>query len=79
MQTEVAIHIIVELSKTDKRKVTFHTDDVTGGQIKEAARVPLDSDLAVKRDGKLELVRNDEAIDINNGEHFFVLPSGTIS
>lgn len=80
MQTEIiAIHIIVEVNKTDRREVTFHTDDVTGLQIKEAARVPVDSDLALKRHGKLELIPNEEAVDIHNGEHFYVLPSGTIS
>jgi hypothetical protein len=75
----VTIHIFVEVSKTDQRKVTFHTDRVTGLQIKEAANVPSDTDLAARKEGKLELVQNDELITIKEGEHFVVLPAGTIS
>lgn len=74
------IHIFVEVSKTDHRKVTFDHDRVTGADIKNAANVPLDSDLAIREPGKLEeLVTNDEPITITDGEHFVSLPAGTIS
>lgn len=75
----VTIHIFVEVSKTDQRKVTFHTDRVTGLQIKQGASVPTDSDLAVRKEGKLELVQNDETVVIKEGDHFIDLPAGTIS
>lgn len=73
------IHVFVEVAKNDQRKVEFHTDKVTGLQIKEAAKVPRDSDLAAKMEGKLVLVTNDETIIIKDGEHFIVLPPGSIS
>ena len=73
------IHIFVEVSKTDQRKVDFQTDRVTGLQIKEGAKVPTDDDLARKQDGQLTLVTNDETITIKDGEHFVALPPGTIS
>jgi hypothetical protein len=75
----ITIRIFVDVSKTDRREVVFHTDHVTGLQIKEGAKVPTDSDLAVKKDGKLVLVTNDETITIKEGEHFVDLPTGTIS
>ena len=75
----VTIHIFVEISKTDQRKVTFHEHQVTGREIKNAAGVGLDNDLALKDHGKLVLVTNDETLTIKDGEHFVVLPSGTIS
>jgi len=75
----IDIHIVVEITKTDHRKLEFHQHQVTGRQIKEAAGLPLDTDLAARREGKLELVTNDELITIKNGEHFVVLPPGNIS
>jgi hypothetical protein len=73
------IHIFVELNKNDKKKVEFNTDDVTGLQIKQKAGVPADYDLARRQGQKLELVKNDQTIEIKNGEHFVALPPGTIS
>ncbi len=82
METErekKVITIVVEVSKHDHRKVEFDHHQVTGREIKQAARVPLETDLAARRHGKLELVTDDETITIENGDHFVVLPIGTIS
>lgn len=73
------IHIFVEIAKNDKKKVEFTTDQVTGLQIKEGAGVPADTDLAHRQGDSLELVTNEQTITIKNGEHFRVLPAGTIS
>ena len=74
-----AIHIVVEISKADKRRLEFQHADVTGLDIKEKAGVPLDSDLARRVEGKLELVTSEQIVHLKNGEHFVVLPPGTIS
>jgi hypothetical protein len=89
MQTEVevmterpkvhTIHIFVEFSKTDHRKVEFDTDHVTGAQIKAKAGAPLNSDLGRRVQGKIEFIPDDQLIEIKNGDHFVVLPAGTIS
>ncbi len=76
---QTSIHIFVEVTKTDKRQVEFQQEKVTGAQIKDAAKVPLDTDLARRVEGKLVLVTNDETITIKNGDQFIVLPAGTIS
>ena len=73
------IHIFVELSKNDQRKIEFDIDHVTGLQIKQKASVPADYDLARRQGQKLELVTNDQTIEIKNGEHFVALPPGTVS
>lgn len=73
------VHIFVELNKNDKRKLEFDNDHVTGLQIKQRAGVPAENDLARRQGQKLELVTNDQTIEIRNGEHFVVLPPGTIS
>jgi len=74
------IHIFVEVTKTDQREIIFDHTVVTGKEIKEAAKVPLDSDLAIREPGGLdELVTNDEPVTIKDGEHFVDLPAGTIS
>jgi hypothetical protein len=79
VNTSTTVHIFVELSKSDTRKIEFDTDHVTGLQIKERAGVPTDYDLARRQGQKLELVTNDQTIEIKNGEHFVALPPGTIS
>jgi hypothetical protein len=79
MTTVTTIRIFVEITKTDQRKIEFHDHQVNGRQIKEAAGVALEDDLAAKVEGKLELVTNDEIITIKDGEHFVVLPPGSIS
>lgn len=76
---QTTVHIFVEVTKTDKHKVEFQQNQVTGAQIKSAANVPLDNDLARRVEGKLVLVTNDETVTIKNGDHFVVLPAGTIS
>ena len=73
------VRIIVEVTKQDHRKVEFDHDQVTGREIKTAAGVPIETDLAARRRGQLELVTDDETITIENGDQFVVLPLGTIS
>jgi hypothetical protein len=73
------VRIIVEVTKQDHRKVEFDHDQVTGREIKTAAAVPIETDLAARRHGELELVTDDETVTIRNGDHFVVLPLGTIS
>lgn len=73
------IHIFVEVSKQDKRKLEFEKEQVTGKEIKAGAQVPLDSDLAQRAQGRLELVTNEQTVTIKNGDYFVALPPGTIS
>jgi hypothetical protein len=73
------VRIIVEVTREDHRKVEFDRDEVTGREIKTAAGVPIETDLAARRRGQLELVTDDETITIANGDQFVVLPLGTIS
>jgi hypothetical protein len=73
------IHIFVEISRHEQKKVEFATDRVTGQQIKTEAGIPSENDLARRQGQKLELVTNDQTITIKNGEHFISLPPGTIS
>jgi hypothetical protein len=80
MTTDVkTIHIFVDVTKTDHRKVEFETDHATGREIKEKAKVPVDDDLARREHGQLIKVENDETITLKDGEHFAVFPAGTIS
>lgn len=81
-ETETAIktiHIVVEIDRNTRKTLEFGTSEVTGRQIKERAGVPLDNDLARRQGHKLDLVTNDQLITIKNGDHFIVLPPGTIS
>lgn len=73
------IHVFIEIDRNHKERLEFDTSDVTGSLIKERAGVPLDNDLALRRGEKLELVTNDQPITIKNGDHFVLLPPGTIS
>lgn len=73
------IHIFVEFSKTDHRKIEFDMNKVSGAQIKQRAGAPPNSDLGRRVEGKIEFVPDDQIIEIKNGEHFVILPAGTIS
>jgi len=73
------IHIFVEVTKTDQRKLEFPQDQVSGREIKQKAGISLEDDLARRAQGKLELVTNDEVVTIKNGDHFVALPAGTVS
>jgi len=74
MDKELRIVIVVEVTKDDHRKLTFREDRVTGRQIKEATGVPLDDELETMKEGKQEIINNDERITIKDGEHFVVSP-----
>ncbi len=78
-KTEKAIHIFVEFSKTDHRKIEFDVDHVTGAQIKAKASVPPNNDLGHRVHGKIEFVPDDQVIEIKEGDHFVLLPAGSIS
>lgn len=68
------IHIFV-----NKTKIEFEVNHVTGKQIKEKAGVVPDSLLYRKLHDQLELIKDDQTIEIKEGEHFIDLPGGTVS
>lgn len=73
------VEIVVVIDKHTKREITFHMQVVTGLQIKDAAGVPPQDDLATRHGGKLDLVTNDQSVTLQEHEHFYVFPPGTIS
>ena len=73
MEKEITVHVVVEINKTDHRKLDFHQHQVTGRQIKEAAGLPLDTELAVKREGEFDQVTNHETLTIKDGQRFVVI------
>jgi hypothetical protein len=80
MATETkTIHIFVQIENQKEVKIEFASDKVTVAQIKAAAGVPADFALAIKRDGRPHPLRDDEVIEIKNGEHFVAVPNGTVS
>lgn len=80
MTTETkVIHIFVQIENQKEIKVDFTSETVTVAQIKLAAGVPPDFALAIKREGRPHPLRDDEVIEIKNGEHFIAVPNGTVS
>jgi hypothetical protein len=73
MTEHKTIKIYVEIEKDDIKELEFSQDKIKGREIKEAAKLPLESDLGAKRDGEVFLVKNDEIVTIKNGERFFVI------
>ncbi len=74
------INIVVEVNGRNKH-VQFDSSPVTGRQIREAAGVPLTDDLTRLKHGKPTggNIGLDELVDIQNGDHFIALPTGTVS
>jgi hypothetical protein len=79
MKAATAVHVFIEIDRHKQEKLEFDNAEVTGRQIKEKAGVPLTDDLALRNGQKLELVTNEQIITLKNGEHFVVLPPGTVS
>ena len=80
MTTETkVIHIFVQIENQKEIKVDFTSETITVAQIKLAAGVPPDFALAIKREGRPHPLRDDEVIEIKNGEHFIAVPNGTVS
>lgn len=80
METATAIiHVFIEIDRHTNKKLEFHSEQITGREIKDQAGVPLENDLARRNGQKLELVTNEQTIAIKNGDHFVSLPPGTIS
>jgi hypothetical protein len=74
------IHIFVEVNGRNKR-LQFDSSPVTGRQIRGEAGVPLTDDLTRLAHGKPTggNIGLDEFVEINNGDHFIALPTGTVS
>jgi hypothetical protein len=70
---ELNIRIIVEITENEHRTVNLHKHEVTGREIKEAAQLPLEVELAVRSEGEVDRVTNHEPIAIEDGERFFVV------
>jgi len=73
MATKTNIHIVVEITNTDQCKLDFDQREVTGRQIKEAAKLSLDTELAVDREDGFDSIANDEKLTIRDGERFVVI------
>jgi hypothetical protein len=82
MSTEAkprTIHVFVQIENQKEIEVEFASETVTAAQIKLAAGIPPDFALAIKREGRPHPLRDDEVIQIKNGEHFIAVPNGTVS
>lgn len=79
MKTATIVHVFVEIDRHRQEKIEFDHADVTGREIKEKAGVPPLDDLALRQGQKLEPIANDQHITLQEGEHFVVLPPGTVS
>jgi len=63
----------------DQRVGPFHSDDVTGAEIKTAARLDLGSDLFEKRGHELILIENTQHVRIHENEVFVDFPPTPVS
>lgn len=73
MENAVNVHVIVEITDSEHKKLTFHQREVAVHQIKEAAGLPLDTELALKREGELDRLANSEKLTLREGERFLVI------
>jgi hypothetical protein len=64
------IHITVII----QNRYTFETEVVTGKQIKERANIPAGFSLHRRVKGGNEPIRDDESVELHNGDHFFSRP-----
>lgn len=74
------IHIIVEVDGKNK-SITLPSRPATGREIREKAGAPLTDDLTRLVHGKPSggNIGLDDKVEIQNGDHFVALPTGTVS
>ena len=77
--SEKAVHIFVQIDHQKQVKVEFDHDLVTGAEIKVAAGVPSDYELAIVRGRTHTNLSDKEQITIEDGEHFIAVPGGSVS
>ncbi len=63
----------------DDNPYTFKVDEVTGQQLKERAGIPVAYSLYLRRPGGNEPIRDNEAVELRAGEHFFSRPPSNVS
>lgn len=78
--TPHTIHIGVEVDGTNK-PVTFDHTPVTGGEIRTKAGAPATDDLTRLIHGKPSggNIAVNDTVEIQNGDRFLALPTGTVS
>ncbi len=69
------IHVTVII----QNRYTFDTEVVTGKQIKEKASIPGGFFLHRRAKGGNELIRDDESVELRNGDHLFARPPSNAS
>jgi len=79
MNTTTVVHVFVEINRHEQKKLEFDHVDVTGTEIKQRAGVSPNDDIALRVGQKLEPIANEQHITLKNGEHFVVVPAGTVS
>ena len=58
-------------------RYAFDAEMVTGRQIKEKANVPAGFALYRRTRGGNESIRDDDTVELHDGDHFFVRPPGS--
>lgn len=67
------IHVTVIV----QNRYTFDSEVVTGRQIKERANIPVGFSLHRRVRGGNEPIRDDESVELHDGDHFFSRPPAT--
>ena len=67
------IHITVVIAN----RYEFDTEVATGKQIKEKAKIPAGFALYRRTRGGNESIRDDDSVELHDGDHFFTRPPGS--
>lgn len=63
----------------DAKPYHFDSDEVTGRQIKAKAGIPDQYSLYLRKEGENEPIRDDEQVELHDGQHFFSRPPSNVS
>jgi hypothetical protein len=69
----------VRITVVVQNRYTFDSHWVTGLQIKETARIPVDFPLFRRAQGGNEPIADDAHVELHSGDHFFARPSSNAS
>jgi hypothetical protein len=67
----------IRVTVVSANRYAFDTEVVTGRQIKEKANLPPDFALYRRTRGGNESIRDDDTVELHEGDHFFARPSAS--
>jgi len=73
------IRVFVQIESQKEIEVEIRSETISVAQLKASAGVPGEFALAIRKGDRITALRDDQVIELKEGEHFVAIPNGTVS